>query len=422
MSFRPPLFCLFAGLAALAATAPASAQLEQSFFTALEHPAIHYDSPDTGDVVTQVNARLADGRIAIMGDDAPSLVRSVLRAFDIPVESQILVFSRTSLQATRISRLTPRTLFFNDRVAVSWVQSGFVEVATQSPRHGAVFYSLAQSADGGPRFVRRAECLRCHHSYATGGIPGLLNRSVFTGQDGYPLRELGESFINDRTPFEERWGGRYVTGTHGTMRHRGNGVVSDPAHPEASVGPSTLNQASVGHIVKPGATLTPYSDLVALLVFDHQMHTLNLLTRIGWEARVAAHDGLAPTVPLEEMASEVADALLFVGEAPLPAPIRGTSGFAAHFEARGPRDSLGRSLRQFDLRHRLMKFPCSYLVYSEAFDALPVEVQHAIYGRMWEILSGQARDPKYASLSRDDRQAIIEILRETKADLPDEFM
>ena len=422
MSFRPPLFCLFAWLAALAATAPASAQLEQSFFAALEHPAIHYDSPDTGDVVTQVNARLADGRIAIMGDDAPSLVRSVLRAFDIPVESQILVFSRTSLQATRISRLTPRTLFFNDRVAVSWVQGGFVEVATQSPRHGAVFYSLAQSADGGPRFVRRAECLRCHHSYATGGIPGLLNRSVFTGEDGYPLRELGESFTTDRTPFEERWGGRYVTGTHGTMRHRGNGVVSDLAHPEASVGSSTLNQPSVGHIVTPGATLTPYSDLVALLVFDHQMHTLNLLTRIGWEARVATHDGLASTVPLQEMASEVADALLFVGEAPLPAPIRGTSGFAANFEARGPRDSRGRSLRQLDLRHRLMKFPCSYLVYSEVFDALPVEVQHAIYGRMWEILSGQAHDPKYAGLSRADRRAIIEILRETKADLPNEFM
>ena len=121
------------------------------------------------------------------------------------------------------------------------------------------------------------------------------------------------------------------------------------------------------------------------------------------------------------IAAEVVDYMLFVDEAPLPEPVAGRSGFAERMSAAGPRDRQGRSLYELDLTRRLMKYPCSYLVYSPAFDALPPLAKLPIYKRMWQVLSGEAREPRYRSLSRADRQAIVEILRDTKPDLPSTF-
>jgi hypothetical protein len=158
-------------------------------------------------------------------------------------------------------------------------------------------------------------------------------------------------------------------------------------------------------------------------VFNHQLRMMNLLTRIGWEARTLAHDGRSEAAivsALRETANETVDYLLFVDEAPL-AGVKGSSGFAESFSARGPRDSKGRSLRDLDLERRLFKHPCSYMIYSEAFEQLPAAARRAIYLRMWDVLSGAARGPKYARLSASDRDRIIEILRETKKDLPASF-
>jgi hypothetical protein len=176
-----------------------------------------------------------------------------------------------------------------------------------------------------------------------------------------------------------------------------------------------------------------FSDVAALLVFSHQTHMANLLTRAGWEARAvdpalhprdaaepAQHDRIADL--MRGIAREVVDYLLFVDEAPLPAPIQGASGFAERFSTVGPRDRRGRSLHELDLGRRLMKYPCSYLIYSPAFDALPAAVKDPIFERMWEVLSGQEREARYQSaLSRADREAVVEILRETKNDLPPYF-
>jgi hypothetical protein len=148
------------------------------------------------------------------------------------------------------------------------------------------------------------------------------------------------------------------------------------------------------------------------MVFDHQMHMSNLITRIGWEARAN------PSAVLLDSAREFVDYLLFVDETPLQGPLRGTSGFAERFAAQGPRDGKGRSLRDLDLRHRTFRYPCSYMIYSAAFEALPGEAKEAIYRRMWQILSGAEHSPKYARLTVADRRAIFEILSETKKDLP----
>jgi hypothetical protein len=153
---------------------------------------------------------------------------------------------------------------------------------------------------------------------------------------------------------------------------------------------------------------SPHSDVVALLTFDHQLRMMNLLTRIGWEAR-------AETASLSSAVRDVVDYMLFVDEASLEA-IRGSSTFTTVFSARGPRDRQGRSLRDFDLERRLFRYPCSYLIYSPAFDALPNAAKTAIYARMSEVLLGKDQSPKYVRLSADDRRAILEILRETKPD------
>src|SRR5207249_3112757 len=172
-----------------------------------------------------------------------------------------------------------------------------------------------------------------------------------------------------------------------------------------------LNLESLDGRFDTSAYLSSHSDVVALMVFDHQMAMMNLLTRVGWEARTGA--------PLGDKVKELVDYLLFVDERPLPGKIVGSSGFADTFAKPGPRDSRGRSLRQLDLERRLLRYPCSYMIYAEAFDALPVAAKDAAYKRLWQVLSGQGVDKRYARLSLADRQSIVEILRETKKNLPD---
>ena len=153
------------------------------------------------------------------------------------------------------------------------------------------------------------------------------------------------------------------------------------------------------------------------MVLEHQAHATNLITRAGWEYRLARTEALsgralAPLV--REAVDDLVDYFLFVDEAPLSAPIKGTSGFAEKFSARGPRDGKGRSLRELQLQTRMMKYPLSYMIYSPGFLGLPPEVKAAVYARIDEILSGRDKKPKYAHLSAADRIAIAEILAATR--------
>ena len=163
--------------------------------------------------------------------------------------------------------------------------------------------------------------------------------------------------------------------------------------------------------------LSSSSDIVALLAFDHQMHAINLLTRLNWESRVAPGDGeLGGT--RRRLVNELADYLLFVGEVPPSVALLPWPGFAEHLEARTPKDHRGRSFGQLDLVNRLLRYPCSYMVYSEAFDGLSKVVKDAVYRRILDVMSGNDVRTEYARHSADDRRAILEILRDTKPDFP----
>src|SRR6267378_900277 len=415
----------------LVTIAVAFGDLQGVFVPDLDHPAIQYTTRPLKDRVSELNRRIQTGEVQLKFDGGQGYLRSVLGVLSVPIESQMIVFSKTSIQMLRIDPRNPRSLFFNDSVTVGWVPGGpIVELAAEDPSQGVIFFTLDQKPVERPQLVRSDSCLECHLSYSSLGVPGMLVRSVFPAPDGAPIRKLGDYITDDRSPFEQRWGGWYVTGRTGSIRHMGNAIVTDAARPESLAANQTLDLESLKGKFDTDGYVSPYSDIVALMVFEHQMHMVNLFTRVGWEVRFALYQertdkglrshSITETL-LRDTARELVDYMLFADEAPLIDRIQGTSGFAERFSAQGPRDSKGRSLRRFDLQRRLMRYPWSYMIYSEAFDGMPDEAREAAYRRMWQILSGEEKSHRYSKLSLADRQAIVEILRETKKGLPDYF-
>lgn len=383
--------------------AVALADLTGVFTGALDHPAIEYSTRPVADPVALLNRKLEEGQ-KLDYEREHGYLRAILDALGISVESQITVFAKSSFQQHLINPSNARAIYFNDQVAVGWVRGGpFLEIASVDPRQGTIFYALNQFSNAKPRLTRRDDCLTCHESYDTLGVPGMLLRSVYPASDGYVIRELGSYNSDHRVPFAHRWGGWFVTGKTDALSHLGNAAFK--AENEAE----TMEGNFQGY-------LSPGSDMVALMVFDHQMHMTNLLTRVGWETRFALHEKTLTPEKLAAMAKEIVDYLLFLEEARLSSPVQGTLGFEEKFAAQGPFDKKGRSLRQFDLNRRMMRYPCSYMIYSPAFDALPEEARAAIYQRMWQALSAPSR------ISSEDRRAIVEILRDTKKDLPAYFL
>lgn len=378
------------------------------------HQAIAYANAPVTDPVARLQAKLTNGEVKLTSNGPSGYLQSLLNALNIPVSSQVLVFSKTSFQAPRIGPRNPRAIFYNDTVSVGWVRTGPVlELVAQDPKQGAIFYTLSQDPSGTPQFERNDTCISCHVADATQNVPGLLVGSVFPGPDGTTL--YGPAYTTDhRSPFELRYGGWYVTGTHHAERHMGNAIATNPSDLGSMITPATLHVTSLEGRFDMTGYPSPYSDIVALVVLEHQVQMLNLLTRVGWEARIGADAGR----PLEQAAAEVVDYMLFIDEAPLPGPISGPTPFASSFSARGPRDRQGRSLHELDLGKRLLRYPCSYLIYSEPFDALPATAKSAVYQRLWDVLSGKETNQRYAVLSAADRTAILEILRDTKKDLP----
>ena len=422
---------MFRGTLLLASVVAAlsAAGLNDKLAPAVNHPAIQYWAGTLTDPASVLNAKLQSGDVRLQFAGPQGYLRSLLAALNVPVESQIAVFSKTSLQASRIEPRNPRTIFFNDSVSVAWMYGGFIELASQDPLKGVIFYTLTQAETPRPVLQRRSDCQRCHLADASLGVPGMMVRSLFTAPDGAPQLIFGGSLVDHRTPFKDRWGGYYVTGASGAVRHMGNAMVTNDGDPERMVTPATLKLVSLEGKFDTGHYLSRYSDVGALMVFDHQMYMQNLITRVGWEVRAAQYDHAVDIAVrsvdiaglLRETAVEFVDYLLFVDEAPLPHAIAGVSEFAVKFAAEGPRDRKGRTLRDLDLKRRLLRYPCSYMIYSEAFDALPAEARDAIYQRLWHILSGGIQEKKYARLDLGTRRAIIEILRDTKKDLPAYF-
>ena len=389
--------------------------------TLSENPAIAYSQSAPRDAVARLQKALDAGETSLAFDEEKGYLPALLEALKVPVSSQGLVFSRTSLQVDRIAPWSPRAIYFSDDVYVGWVQGGpIMEIATVDPSLGAVFYTVTQTAGAKPEIARQTRsCLQCHESDATGRMPGFIMRSTITDRHGYPVSsELGVT--TDRTPIGDRWGGWYVTGTI-PVPHLGNAITPMLKTEMGNVasylakGPvktsGTVTDLSARFDTAP--YLSPHSDAAALLVLAHQTEVHNLITAAGYQARIAPDD----RGRIEGAAERLLRAMLFSGQALLPGPVTGTSSFAASFAAPGPRDRRGRSLRELDLQHRVFRYPFSYLVYSDSFDALPVQVKAYFSRRLREVLDGADTRADFAGLSAADRTAIREILEDTKPDL-----
>ena len=429
MSFPPSrlLTCLTLACAAMPTLARA-----QDY----EQEPIRYSQSQPDNRVSRLVAELETGATTLDYENNRGFLRSLLAALEIPISSQMLVYSKTSMQRDRIAPSTPRALYYNDDVYVGFCQNGEVlEISAVDPRLGAVFYTLSQGNSAGPDIRRQTDnCLICHGSSQTKDIPGHVVRSVLTGSNGLPILSAGTYRIDHTSPMEKRWGGWYVTGKHGDQKHLGNLVVrgqSEPREIDNSAGQNVVDLAARFDTTK---YLSPHSDLVALMVLEHQTGAHNYLTRASFLTRQAVHYqqalnremGAPPDHVWDSTKSRIKSAceplveyLLFSGEAQLTARLEGTTTFASEFVQRGPRDAQGRSLRDLDLERRLFKYPCSYLIYSPSFAALPAEAREFVLRRIWDVLKGADQSEKFSHLSAADRAAVLEILTETLPHLPD---
>jgi hypothetical protein len=402
-----------------------------------EHQAIAYSSGTPSDPVARLQRRIDAGAVRLNFDERWGYLPSLLEALDIPVSSQGLVFSKTSLQVDRIGPWAPRAIYFNDDVYVGGVQGGpILEIASVDANLGAIFYTLPQEPSAASRFAREGStCLMCHDSASvTGGVPGLIVRSVIPDRHGYAFGSVHDGPTTDMTPIALRWGGWYVSGGAADQVHMGNVMSTALTHEvgnvrqylaKAPVKPAP-GTTSLAKFFDTSAYLSGHSDAVALMVLAHQAHVHNLITIANYETRKALHDessGSRGTAgPPQEStlrrvraaAEPLVRAMLFADETPLAGTIKGTSSFAADFAARAARDGQQRSLRDLDLERRLFTYRLSYLVYSESFNALPDIAKSYVYQRFREVLGGT--DPEVTHLPPDERRAILDILTATKPD------
>jgi hypothetical protein len=397
-----------------------------------EYPVMGYSGPASNNPIARLQARMDKGEVKLEFRPGHGYLESLLKALDIDPSSQSLVYSKTSLQVGSIRAATPRAIYFNEDTYVAWVQgSDQMELSAMDTSLGQVFYILRNQEASAVKFDRQnANCLSCHDTYSLsgGGVPRFLLMSSYVDVGGEQLTHEGSILVTDQTELRYRWGGWYVTGHHGSQVHLGNiqvHNVQELVH---------LDQVRRGNLdtldglfdTKP--YLTNKSDIVAQLVLLHQVTVDELITRVNFEVRTAlakAGEKVGavagkPALPadtgkaLREYMDALVDAMLFVDAARYTDTITGNSGFDKWFQARGPRDPAGRSLRELDLHTRLFRYPLSYLVYSPAFDALPTYATDYIYKRFAEVLSGRDQDKRYAHLSAEDRKAVLGILKATK--------
>ncbi len=381
-------------------------------------PLIGYTAQTPKDRVAKLQAGIDSGELKLKWDEKFGWLPALLDALNVPKSSQMLVFSQTSLQRRAISPRNPRALFYNEDVYIGYIPNApMMEISTVEPKLGGIFYSVDQSPQDRPKIVRNQDCLQCHVSARTMGVPGHFMRSLHTDGAGEIVAGTDSSELTHCTPLAERWGGWYVTGTHGDQAHLGN-LVGEAAFDRHSSEPGYLgNLADLTRILDTSKYPTPRSDIVALMVLEHQAHMHNYITRLNYETRIMT-DTYGHIRYLKNQVNAFLRFLLFIEEAPLSAPVSGDPEFIADFTAPALRDSKGRSLRDFDLHTRMFRHPCSFLIYSEAFEELPGIMREHLLQRLYDILAGQDTDPQFATLSASDRQAILEILRETKANLP----
>ncbi len=427
---HPLLLLILTGQALMAR--PAAAQT-----IAYEEAPHNYWSAPLTDPGTTLDAELQSGKFTLPAGSDLEAMRAVLRQMKIPESSQTLVFSKTSVQKDRISPWNPRALYFNDESYAGWVPGGLMEFATIDPVLGPIFHLLDfhRTDRAVPRLDRPQNCLDCHGGNMTNRVPGVMIRSVFPDKEGSVLFQAGTSLIDHTSPVNIRWGGWFVTGEHGNVVHRGNAIAQDQ---EGAITLDTRQASNLQNLERffPVKNYPrPTSDIVSLMVLEHQVALTSRLVEASYDVRAAIirqkalreELGDPPTEALvgtskiiaDSHAGKILDALLFKDEAELPeGGIRGNLEFQRDFVAGHPIAADGKSLTEFHLGNRLFRLRCSYLIYSRLWTALPRPFLDLLYSRLHLILTAEQPPAGYQYLNKPERAEILRILKATHPDLP----
>lgn len=374
-------------------------------------PAVAQDKPAPTNAIEALQAKLDSGAVKLTYEEnGQGYLKSLLAALGISQDSQVLAFTRSSLQFDKISPKAPRAIFFNDDIAVGSVLRGqILELLVNDKENGGLaFYGFDSNRSEKPRFIREeGRCSFCHAMTGRSSMGWMVAdiSANSTGEPYFTNPSQPFNFTDHRSPFEERWGGWYVTGTSGAMVHRGNVTAPDPYHPFDLPEKIGMNITDLSDKFDTSQVLQPTSDIVALMTLEHQTGVANRIGGINVLKRTGAPEKLNAAI------EELVTYMTFGDEVKLPAPVKGNSTFTETFAKKGPRDRSGRSLRDFDLQTRLFRYPLSFMIYSDAFVSLHPEVRAKLWRRFYDVLS--------ADKARPESAAAIAIIAATKKDRPD---
>ncbi len=400
-----------------------------------DYPFINYSGPATHNDVARLQQQIARGEVTLQYSPPRGYLDSLLKALRISPTSQTLVFSKTSLQTQLISPASPRAIYFNDDTYVAWIRdTPQIEINTMDSALGPVFYTLDERADVPMALQRESlRCLACHDTYSLqgGGVPNFLFLSAYEIDHGEIVTNAVATETTDATPLTDRWGGWYVTGKFGGLLQLGDVLPASDGRPIPLASVSRENVANLDGFFDTQPYLSDKSDVVAVLVFESQVDIHNLIIHANYKSRMLLErespgsstrgltfEQLSPVTQrrFETLLEPLVRGMLFADAARFPTPLQGNSGYARWFQAQGPFDRQGRSLRDLDLDTRLFKYPLSFLIYSNGFDYLVPSAKEYIYRRLIQILTGRDASPAFSGLAAGDRRAILEILTATKPD------
>jgi hypothetical protein len=396
-----------------------------------------YFSRKPKDPVSLLMEKVNAGKVKITEKNGKELVARLLNELNLSKDTQVLVFSKTSLQRRAVSYQNPRALYFNDSVYLGWMPDGRVEIASFDPELGPVFYFQRPLEDRKSRLlVRTRSCLGCHAGAATNFIPGSLGRSVYPDRTGRSLKDANDYHRSGHhIPLEDRYGGWFVSGQHGKMRHMGNAVATR-VNGEVQLDRNRFaNLEKLDQFFPTDSYLAPGSDIAALLVFDHQVTMHHRLVEAAYRARQALFDSKLDPMETEvrklakgrsirefrEGVDNVIDYMLFCEEVPIP-QVSCDPKFRRAFSANRRADGKDRSLKDLRLDSRIFENRCSFMIYSPSFEHMPPMLRGAIYDRLHQILTAQTPVKGFEHLGAEERTRIVEILRETKKDLPAKWL
>lgn len=382
-------------------------------------PAHEYHTRELNDPFSRLIADFESGKRELDNRSSKAFVASLLEHLDVPASSQLLVFSRTSLQTRHISGSNPRAMYFNEDVYVGYIPGGKIEIISLDPELGGIFYMFGiPKGDERPAIERSGRCMDCHAVPVTRRIPGLSIRSVIPGSNWGKLVAFRDKQIGHQIPLSERFGGYHVTGDPGFSDHKGNLKGEE------------VGGKIVTEVIEPGTEfdwssyLTETSDILPHLLLEHQAGFMNLVLEATYRARTYRHIGKGEIKPehvavLDGLAEELVRYLLFADEAKFPAGgIRVDPQYREDFLADRREASGGISLKDLDLETRIFQHRCSYLIYSDVFQATSAPFKEQVYRILGAAISTENPDPDFAYLPDAEKETIRGVLRETLSDLP----